>query len=117
MNNLRLNSKSLLHVFLRMFLNRVGDHPKQFQFELRRIEAHRPSELSRARSPVPTSYHHRRVSSNSSHPVPFQNAATSYSKYLFDDIPYFLDRPQDRGYRRPEDKGKFCRKWKDSLFT
>ncbi|VDM17518.1 unnamed protein product [Hydatigera taeniaeformis] len=59
-------------------ITRVGEHPKQFQFVLRRTDVHRSPNPARTRSPIPTSHHHRRTLSNSSQCIPFQNAATSY---------------------------------------
>ncbi|KAM7541571.1 hypothetical protein Aperf_G00000031987 [Anoplocephala perfoliata] len=73
-------------------IRRVGDHPKQFQFVLRRIDVNHPLNPSRTRSPGPTSHHHRRISSTAAHCASFQNAATSYN------------HPRDRSFQRPEDK-------------
>ncbi|VDL61571.1 unnamed protein product [Hymenolepis diminuta] len=73
-------------------IRRVGDHLRQFQFVLRRTDVQQPLNPTRTRSPVPTSHHHRRVSSNAGHYATFQNAVTTYNQ------------PRDRNYRRPEDK-------------
>ncbi|VDN97620.1 unnamed protein product [Rodentolepis nana] len=73
-------------------LHRFGDHPKHFQFVLRRTDVRQPVNPTRTRSPVPTSHHHRRVSSNAGHYATFQNAATAYNQ------------PKGHNYRRPEDK-------------
>ncbi|KAL5111593.1 Ras association domain-containing protein 8 [Taenia crassiceps] len=73
-------------------ITRVGEHPKQFQFVLRRTDVHRSPNPTRTRSPIPTSHHHRRTLSNSSQHTPFQNVATAYS------------HPHDSSLRRPEDK-------------
>nr|CDS15177.1 ras association domain containing protein [Echinococcus granulosus] len=73
-------------------ITRVGEHPKQFQFVLRRTDIHRPQNPTRTRSPIPTSHHHRRTLSNSSQHASFQNAATAYNQL------------QDPSLRRPEDK-------------
>ncbi|KAL5966259.1 Ras association domain-containing protein 8 [Taenia solium] len=59
-------------------ITRVGEHPKQFHFVLRRTDVHRSPNPTRTRSPVPTSHHHRRTLPNSSQYTPFQNTAMTY---------------------------------------